>query len=359
MPVGLDGPVLMAGRRAKGTLGLLLAFVAVIAAVEGAARLVALRLGDAGGWNDPGLAAQARRMGEVAENQGGAELVVLGSSATGEGIDPERLAQASQAYDSAYNAWHAGAPARSLDLLARSLILPLLHPEVVVIGLASEQLNDNGSGHFSHEALESSPARPLVPEDGSAAERIVRPMADWSYFVRLRETLRRPSDLVDALRAGPDNNPYEINARGMSTSNLAQELSLTPRHLEQNREALADYELGAVELPAFRRLVQRLRSDGIRVLIVNMPVLEDVYLQLHPRGAMDNDRYEAALEALTREAGLAYLDTTVEPWGPEWFADENHVNGMGSARVTDLVAREVDRLVPSSAGPLRDQDGTR
>ena len=42
--------------------------------------------------------------------------------------------------------------------------------------------------------------------------------------------------------------------------------------------------------------------------------------------------------------GLDYLDTTKESWGPEWFADENHVNGSGSARLTDLVAGAVDRL---------------
>jgi len=341
----------MAERRGKGILGLVLAFVTVILSAEGAARLVALRLGDSSGWNDPGLAMQERNMRRVGEDHGGSDVVVLGSSATGEGIDPEQLAQASQAYDSAYNAWHAGAPARSLDLLARSLVLPVLRPEVMVIGLTSEQLNDNGSGRLSHQALESSPARPRVPEEENAAEGIVRRVVDWSYFVRLRETLRRPNELMDALRTGPDANPYEIDSRGMSTSNLAQELRLTPRHLEQNREALADYELGRVELPAFRRLVRRLRSDGIGVLIVNMPVLEDVYSPLHPRGIVDNDRYEAALEALTREERLAYLDTTKEPWGPEWFADENHVNGRGSARLTDLVAKALDRLVPPAGVP--------
>ena len=325
-------------------MGMVLGFVVVLFSAEGAARLVALRLGESSGWNDPGLAMQARNMSRVGEEPGGAEVVVLGSSATGEGVDPDRLARASQAYDSAYNAWHAGAPARSLDLFARSLVLPILRPKVVVIGLTSEQLNDNGSGHFSHDALESSPARPRVPGDGTAAERIVREVANLSYFVRLRETLRRPNELLDALKAGPDNNPYEINSRGMSTSTRDQELRLTPRHLEQNREALADYEVGSVELPAFRDLVRRLRSGGIRVLIVNMPVLEDAYLPLHPRGALDNDRYEAALEALTRDEGLAYLDTTKESWGPEWFADENHVNGRGSARLTDLVAGAVDRL---------------
>lgn len=334
----------MAARRGKGLLGLVLAFVAVLLSAEGAARLVALRLGDSSGWNDPGLAMQARNMRQIGDEHGGAEVVVLGSSTAGEGIDPDRLAQGSQAYDSAYNAWHAGAPARSLDLFGRSLVLPVLRPKVMVIGLTSEQLNDNGSGHFSHDALESSPSRPQVAGDGTAAERVVRQVANWSYFMRLRETLRRPNELVDALKAGPDNNPYEINSRGLSTSNLARELRLTPRHLEQNREALADYEVGRVELPAFRGLIRRLRSAGIVVLIVNMPVLEDAYIPLHPRGALDNDRYEAALEDLTREEGLAYLDTTKETWGPEWFADENHVNGRGSARLTDLVAKEVDRL---------------
>ncbi len=183
-----------------------------------------------------------------------------------------------------------------------------------------------------------------MPGEETAGERAARLLANWSYFVRLRDTLRRPNDLLDALKAGPDRNPYEINQRGLSITNLHQELRLTPRHLEQNREVLADYQLGSVEVPALRRLVRRLRSDGIEVLIVNMPVLEEVFVPLHPRGAFDYQRYLAVLDELAREEGVAYLDATKETWGAESFADENHLNRRGSARLTDLVAKEVDRL---------------
>ena len=78
-----------------------------------------------------------------------------------------------------------------------------------------------------------------------------------------------------------------------------------------------------------------------------MLVLEHAYFPLHPRGAADHERYEQALESFTREEGVAYLDTTTEHWGSDLFADENHLNGTGAARLTDLVAREIDRLEAS------------
>ncbi len=119
----------------RGPCSLVVAFIMVMVSAEGVARLVAMRLGESSGWNDPGLAVQARNMRRVAAEHGKVDVVVLGASTTGEGIDPDRLVEASQVHGSAYNAWHAGAPARSLDLLARSLVLPLLRPKVVVIGL--------------------------------------------------------------------------------------------------------------------------------------------------------------------------------------------------------------------------------
>lgn len=324
-----------------------LAFVVTVVLAEAGARLVALRLGESSDWNDPGLATQVRNMRRVGRGEGGADVVLLGSSAVGEGIDPERLAQSSQAAESAYNAWHAGAPASALDLMTRALVLPILRPRLVVIGLTSEQLNDNGTGDDSYEALRSSSGRPRVPGDETITQRLERRIVSWSYLVRLRSTLRRPNELVKGLRAGPDTNPYNINTRGMSFETLDKELQLTARHLEQNRQALADYHVGSQELPALGRLVHRLRGNGVAVLIVNMPVLQDAYVPLHPRGSADHERYQSALESFTRTEAVPYLNANQEPWGPEWFADENHVNGRGSARLTKLVSTEVDRVLNS------------
>ena len=54
-------------------------------------------------------------------------------------------------------------------------------------------------------------------------------------------------------------------------------------------------------------LVQDLRSQGVGVALLNMPV-SDYYIALHPNGMRDYTRYLGELTDLARRRNLRFLD---------------------------------------------------
>src|SRR5690606_1104514 len=82
-----------------------------------------------------------------------------------------------------------------------------------------------------------------------------------------------------------------------------------PGHLEQERRALEGYELDGPELQALRRLVRDLKADGVRVILVNMPVLSEEYDPLHENGRADHEAYLAAFDRVCAELAPECLDT--------------------------------------------------
>ena len=88
-------------------------------------------------------------------------------------------------------------------------------------------------------------------------------------------------------------------------------------------------------LPVLSSFVSDLEQRGIKVVIVDMPVIEGLYAPFHPHGASDYDAYRAAL--LTVGAPVVTIDGS--RWSPRVdFVDTIHLNRAGATRFSRNLA---------------------
>ena len=331
-----------AGRRRRARWLVVVGFIAVIGATELASRLLATQL------LDPDLPARIAfhddQMDDLPATDPDAMLLVIGSSSPGAGIDPARLIEQSERIELAYNFWTAGPSMQSLVLHNRTVVDHALDPGVVVVGITPRELNDNGAPqNQGYESLLTERAYREELDQLNTLEKIENRLRPFSTVLEYRRTLTSPTRLRDELSGGADID--STGPLGMLTDRRDRpEPLLTERHLEQEREALAGFSVGGAQLDALRELIIHYQERGDRVLVVNVPVM-DVFIDLMPDGQADYDEYETAITGLVAELGVDYLDAQTErEWADDEFGDENHLNGAGAARLTDLVAAAVDTL---------------
>lgn len=335
-----DAPPAAPPRRRRRRWTALAGFLAVVLVAEAGARvLVADHLDAPDGWNLPRLHAQVAAMEQLGA-AGGADVLLLGSSVVGSGLDPDLLGTASSRYDRAFTLWLPGAPVRSLEVMYEQLAEPSLAPEVVVIGLTAREVNASGDGQERNvQSLLTSPALRQRAGTESLLQRLDRWASQRSALVRLRSTLRDPGRLVLALRAGKSDHSGGLPEPWNDPRPAYQD---RPEHLAQERRALEGFRPQGVELDALRRLVTTVRRDGARVVLVDMPVHGPAYEPLFPRGPADVAAYGSALAEVCAELQVECLDASTEPWTEQDFSNVNHLSRSGTERLTTLVASALD-----------------
>lgn len=224
------------------------------------------------------------------------------------------------------------------------VVVPRVHPAVVVIGTTSLELNDNGitQRDFFRRLRTSDAARRLTGSSG-----LLGRAEDWleerSFLVRYRGELRRPTSLVDF---GARDKPRAVGPGGTLTAFaefLSRPYAISPvfqRRTEE--ESYHRYAVGGVQIAALGRTVDRLRGAGIRVVIVQMPVTED-FVSLHPAGIRDVRRYERALDRFARSRETTLLDATGHFRDRIFFVDPLHLNAAGRRRFTEFIAPMLGR----------------
>ncbi|CAN5671506.1 hypothetical protein BH20ACT2_BH20ACT2_23360 [soil metagenome] len=323
------------GRTRHWVVRAAVATLVVFAVAELGVRLADDRLPPPPDWPSTEYGLKERQIDRLADRAGGAGLVVVGSSIVDTSIDPAGLDPDVVGDRPAYNASLIGASPVIVEFWTNEVVVPALAPETVVIGLSSRDLNANAKDYAADDTrFFTLPAVKELAGTGSAAERLERRLADWSALVRHREALRRPlQSLFDY--DPPDRNVPELTDDGFETQLTGLSFRLDPVVAAFFRnEPLLGFTVSERHLDALRRLIDHLRDNDTRVVLVDAPVT-DAYIALHPRGADDYDAYQAAIAELADDSGAELIDVGV--WPDERFSDPLHLNGDGAARLTDLV----------------------
>ncbi len=248
------------------------------------------------------------------------EVLFTGTSKVWYGIDAEHFT----ARDGrpSYNAGLAAAgPAAQHAWLAGEMA-PLIEPELVVWGLSAYDL----SGRL----------------DGTSG-RIVA-------AVELQEQVFEPLAWSDWMKAGlwvdRDLPPtWQISPADVGVANSGQ-LRTDDVDFNETLEALVTYFVGgateadARELETIEETVAALRSEGIDVVLVSMPVPE-AFRALQPEGAPDS--LTGAVATTAAGLGVEHLDMS-RSMDDGAFADYTHLTGSGATAFTDLLMDELDRL---------------
>jgi hypothetical protein len=322
------------------------AILAVLLLAEGAMRMVEARVDTPVAWGSRILDEKVDQIKELS-TRGGVDVVFIGSSIVDVGIDPAKFVQRSNWAESAYNASVSAASPRVLEAWAEEVVLPLLKPKVMVIGLSSRALNDNGANQqAAFDRYINSSGRADHLGIAGLDRKIEAAIEAGSSLFRLRGELRSPHTFVENVTT---------ETQGPSVTRLGYQRRLRNNDYEVTREfrerisgkVLNDYAVGGDELTALRGMIDTALAMGVSVYVVDMPVVEEDYIGLHPQGAADHALYEAALAELARDE--RFITASARDVVPltDSFADPLHLNARGSRLLARWLATTI--LNPESA----------
>jgi hypothetical protein len=267
---------------------------------------------------------------------GGVSVVAVGSSDVNAAFDPALLSDLS-GDGPAFNAAVNGLSMDALERWALRVIVPRLHPRVLLIGLGSHAFNRNNKiAAARFESLVTSQAwGDLVGRDGRRARMIA-----WAekhlFLFRYRSHLGHRSLFQDS----PTRRHTASRADGSLRALLLfrfRPYGSEERQLVTWNDVLASFEVGDPEIQALARLIEGLRAAGVVPVIVRMPYTTD-WISIHPGVAADIEAYERALAKLVHDHQVTFLDAGVHFASIEGYADPVHLNGAGRARFTKMVA---------------------
>lgn len=298
-------------------------------------------------WNFEPVDVKVAQMTSIARQEGSVDVIFLGNSVGQAGFDPSLFAERT-GFRNAYNASLDGASARLLERWTLEVVVPLLRPRLVVIGLTSRDLNDNGRANASlYGKYMESEGRAVFLGRADFSERLEGWGARLSHLVRVRPFLRTPKELITQL-GDHESAADKLGPRG---EELLPPRPYDPGRLAEDirREALNDYSVGGSEVAALEALVVALRQQGIAVVFVEMPLVEEDYVPLHPEGADDYERFRKTLRRLADRQGVWLLPADGFPQDIVLFDDVYHLNVRGAELLTERLAEELPAgIVPGS-----------
>lgn len=293
-------------------------------------------------WNSPELDFKENQINALA-SRGGASIISVGSSVIDVAFDAHKL-NLDPGTRPGYNAGTAGASIGTIDRWSELLAVPRLHPDTVVIGIVSRELNPNDSKQLSDERnfIASRAARHLDGTENVLAKAEQR-LENWSALFRYRTAIRQPKYAENVVGIGHTSVKYKlVNDVGQHIFLLHTSFTNTPavRGLI-SRQALFHWTVGVRQRATLARLVAYLHRTVRHVLVVSMPTT-DVYVNLSPHGEGDIAEFNRVAQETAEAHGAAFLN--LGTWSTDLFADPGHVNAAGSARFMDALQAELHRL---------------
>lgn len=268
---------------------------------------------------------------------GQADLALVGASVLNGGADPsvigERLGR------SVYNAGLSAGFIPITSLWAEEVVLPRLHPDVLVLGLISFDVHAHDSHPLFEDALRTSPGGRAALGTEGLVDRLDRALGERSALWRHRRSLRSPSTVLDALQ--DDVEPPDPEFGPIGPLGRARYGGEVPSLADADRPADAGLPVtqwrpdpGLVE--RVRTLVRRAAADGTSTVLVSMPVSQR-YVDRHPNGEADQQAFHAVLEGIARGEGVSLIDMDVMR-DPGRYLDQVHLDDAAAAEFSEALA---------------------
>lgn len=315
----------------------LLVAACLVAIAEVSVRLAAPHLPGPLTWNDYAVQAKAQRLEDLRKAGLRVPVVLAGSSSMNAAGDPELLADLTgrRTYNAALN----GADMRSVAAWVEQVVLAHARPSTVVVGTTSLELNDNGltQAEFRRGLLRSD-GLALAAGRAGITDRLEGALQEASALVRYRSVLRRPATISEDRASQRRGDAGAWGTLDALEAFHARDYAITPSFRQRTRDrSFHRFAVGGPQVEALERLIARLDRAGVRTVLVKLPVTTDV-LAIHPGGAKDYRRYEAALAGVVARTGVRFIDASARIGDRRWFVDPLHLNAAGSQRFTQLLA---------------------
>ncbi|RPI29615.1 MAG: hypothetical protein EHM61_01055 [Acidobacteria bacterium] len=286
------------------------------------------------------------------EKDHGIDVLFIGNSAVQAGVNPtvfdsERRRLESAKPDS-FNAAIEGLPPYGVRLFLE-IYLRHSSPRVIIYGITPQDINS--ASPWARDVTQR------VQQSILALAESERGLLGWTYarLLRLSHLYRYRYVLHQLLLRGGamrgdgfvyfDERGFHPIRKRLSQLDRAERVRL------RNRAGVLNYSTEGEQLDELKKLMGLCSEKGIRLILVNMPLADDYY------GNFDNPAdYKTYLDTISDIAhayGVPFWDMEHLPseqnLTDEDFADLNHLNRSGAAKLSRLVGR---RCCPSSEAQL-------
>ena len=277
-------------------------------------------------WHDHSAELKVQQMDELSA-AGGATTVILGTSMAQQALLPAALAGDGVAYNAALN---GGIPELS-EQWYFDVVAPRLQPDTVIWALGPLDVSAV-YGASTLDAFETA----LQTKDGLLASS-ERATARFSPLVRNRTVLRDPSALLGRQATARRNaRAAVLEVTGPSGERLDFTPSVNPARAAEVRGRLTPFTLDRNDLAALARSVDRLQSDNITVVFVELPTPAR-FDALYPNGPDTAAVVSETLIALARELNVPLIEVS-GTYADEDFVDFTHLNAEAAARFSQEVS---------------------
>lgn len=326
-------------------------FAAIILVVESASRLIAPSLPvDPGKWPRIEIASKLDQMQDYVEKGRDVDVLFVGSSMMAGGVDAIEFTRASGR--SGYNAAFAGPSIRTVTPWVLDVVEPMLSPEVVVLGVATRELNDNAPKNIRMwESFMASPG--YKQTKGSVASRLEGDLEKVSYFMRYRRALREPTTLFET-SAEDERALAEAELRQViGPRGTRQEDPITYRRAQKQIQqlydrTLIDFSLGGEEYDALVRLATELEEREVQLVLLDMPVASD-YWEAHEDPITERSTYRALLDRFVDQHEVTLIDAEDAFPTNEAFRDVMHLDIEGRRAMAAALAQRWDEITEGAA----------
>lgn len=308
---------------------------------EGLTAVAEPRLGPPRVWPTGALQIKAEQIA-VAGHQ---ELVILGSSATAYGIDPEVMAATSPGHPLVYNAGVPYGRPEVMSLVYERLVGPLLEPRYAIVELLPHVNLGTPAEGFLEALSESVGVRST--DSGAGLLKV----ALRSALIRNRPTLRDPVYTLRVLLRG--TRPA---IAGMSESGYMSRSDEIYRFDSDARSRLASV-LGSIteddvaaSLGELSRLLDAIEETDTEPVLLVMPVYDEVYFSVDERFRSVWNTFLERAGTMAAERGITLLDPRHLVWVEADFADPTHLSSRGAGRLSQWLAKEVEGLLDVPEG---------
>ncbi len=281
-------------------------------------------------WHDHSAELKIEQMDELDH----VSTVIVGTSMAQQALVPRDL----EAWlGSSYNAGLNGGVPVVAEQWLRDQVTPRIEPDRVLWGLGPLDISAT-YGNATLNAYE----RALATKEGvpATAERAT---AAISSLVRNRTVLRDPSELLGRKATARRNSRADaLAATGERGERIEFQTAVTPARAAEVRGRITPFALDRDDLAAIVRSVQQLRTGGVEVILVQLPV-PPRFEELYPGGPDQAAMVDSALDALARELDVPLVRTSGSYTNSD-FVDYTHLNQAAAARFSIETALAITNL---------------
>jgi hypothetical protein len=325
-------------RRASGKhrlVKVLLGVVIMLAVGEIATRAIASDLPAPGQWSNYEI---QRKVGQLdaLSAKGGAQVVFFGSSLVDLGVDPTVVDQQIGGGVESYDAGLLGSSPTESAAWAEHVVIPKLHPRVIVLGVDSFDLEDVKE-MTDYDAFIQSAGYKQITDTQDPIQNVNQWIGKYSSLWYNKDSLRDPETVLRALAGRPQPvNEYaaDLSADGRQTENQYS------HWVNYAGVYVGNWTLGKRNPAAIVQLVSYARARHISVVLVDMPVTTQ-FVATMPGG--NYQPYLDALGAIGSRTGAGVLyDHRIS--NVEFFQDDIHMNLRGAEYFSAVLGSQLKPL---------------